>query len=263
MGDSMPLCSRPKLMKICLVILFQCPTNGACEQGVSTKLAGYLASYEIQDLIATGAATRYWDDERKVPFIVTDSGDWIGYDDIESFEVKLEFLKSKNLRGAMTWAIDLDDLDSFPLLNTLKNGLKGYRERASTTLEILSTTTTETSSTTTVASSTTVESTPLPTPTVASSTTMGSSMSTTIASSTTEIQTTLQSTDSESRQCATSLYLSVSAHATDEWCRSNCNANEDWCLSTTFCVCSDDPRLESSSFSVSVLLPLVLFILLL
>merc|ERR1712117_916215 len=58
-----------------------CATTGPCTQGASTKLAGYLAFYEIEELVSSGAATKYYDAERGAPYIVTTSGDWIGYDD--------------------------------------------------------------------------------------------------------------------------------------------------------------------------------------
>jgi hypothetical protein len=86
-----------------------------------------LAYYEIVAKLADGTATRYYDADREVPYLVTDAGEWIGYDDVQSFTAKLNFLKSKNLRGAMHWAIDLDDMTTYPMLNTIKEGLVGYR----------------------------------------------------------------------------------------------------------------------------------------
>merc|ERR1712165_428337 len=104
------------------------PTNGPCNPGESTKdYNGYLAYYEIVAKLEDGTATRYWDAEREVPYLVTNAGEWIGYDDERSFNAKLDFLKSKNLRGAMHWAIDLDDMTTYPMLNTIKDGLVGYR----------------------------------------------------------------------------------------------------------------------------------------
>jgi len=86
-----------------------------------------MAYYEIQYMIDNNLATRYWDEERKVPYIVTNTNDWIGYDDAESFEAKLDFLKSRGVRGAMVWAIDLDELfNNYPLLNVIRDSLEGY-----------------------------------------------------------------------------------------------------------------------------------------
>jgi len=91
--------------------------------GSSTKEKGYLAYYEIQDMIKKGAV-RHWDDDRKAPYIVTKNGEWVGYDDEESYKYKLDFLKKNGLRGTIVWAIDLDDMTTYPLLNTLKKALR-------------------------------------------------------------------------------------------------------------------------------------------
>merc|ERR1712241_156411 len=94
----------------------------------------------------------------------TSAGDWIGFDDVESLQAKLDFLKSRNLRGAMTWAIDLDDMTSYPLLNTLRNGLNTEVESTSTTSNPTSTA----ESTTSIPSSTAESSTSIPSSTVSS-----------------------------------------------------------------------------------------------
>jgi len=107
-------------------------TNGPCNPGTSTKdYNGYLAYYEIVAKLEDGSATRFYDADREVPYLITDEGEWIGYDDVQSFTAKLNFLKTKNLRGAMHWAIDLDDMTTYPMLNTIKNGLVGYRSDVS------------------------------------------------------------------------------------------------------------------------------------
>jgi len=100
-----------------------CPISGPCAMGASTKEKGYLAYYEIQDMIKKGAV-RHWDDDRKAPYIVTKNGEWVGYDDAESYKYKLDFLKKNGLRGTIVWAIDLDDMTTYPLLNTLKKALR-------------------------------------------------------------------------------------------------------------------------------------------
>merc|ERR1711872_641604 len=63
-------------------------------------------------------------DDRKAPYIVTKSREWVGYDDEESYKYKLDFLKKNGLRGTIVWAIDLDDMTTYPLLNTLKKALR-------------------------------------------------------------------------------------------------------------------------------------------
>jgi len=122
----------------------RCPTNGACSAGPNTELPGYLAYFEIENMVNNGQATKHWDDERKVPYVVTSQNEWIGYDDIQSFEIKTDFIKANNLRGAIVWAIDLDDIhNGYPLLNTLRDGLSGTVSIATTENVIVDTTTTE------------------------------------------------------------------------------------------------------------------------
>jgi len=91
--------------------------------GSATKEKGYLAYYEIMDMIKKGAV-RHFDEDRKVPYIVTKNGEWVGYDDAESYKYKLDYLKKMGLRGTIVWAIDLDDMRTYPLLNAMKDALR-------------------------------------------------------------------------------------------------------------------------------------------
>ena len=56
---------------------------------------------------------------------------WVGFDDPESLKLKVDFLKAKGLRGAMFWAIDLDDFQNicdqgkYPLLSAVAEALGG------------------------------------------------------------------------------------------------------------------------------------------
>lgn len=103
------------------------PTNGVNAAGPSTQLAGYLAYYEIQALIANGA-DEFYDAARGVPYIVTSDGQWIGYDNPQSITEKLNFMKSRNLAGSMVWAADLDNTQTgFPLLSHIRTEMAGYQ----------------------------------------------------------------------------------------------------------------------------------------
>jgi len=226
-----------------------CSTSGPCVAGDSTKLPGYLAYYEIEDLVSRGAATKYYDNDRKAPYIVTTSGDWIGYDDPTSFEAKLDFLKSKNLRGAMTWAIDLDDLSTYPLLNTLKSGLKDYRSASKDPGSTESTSEIPVSTEATSEIPVSTESSEIPVSTESTSEAPVSTESTsvsTVSTSETPVLTEQETTTEGSSGCSTGEYVSVDSRATNAWCQLNCDMNEDWCLSTNFCVCSSDRTMDES-----------------
>ncbi|KAM6370372.1 acidic mammalian chitinase-like isoform 2-T2 [Pluvialis apricaria] len=104
------------------------PTTGPGPAGPYTKEAGLLAYYEICTFLDSGA-TQAWDTPQDVPYAYKGS-EWVGYDNIKSFNIKVDWLKKNNFGGAMVWTIDLDDFTGtfckqgkYPLITTLKNGL--------------------------------------------------------------------------------------------------------------------------------------------
>ncbi|XP_014809103.1 PREDICTED: acidic mammalian chitinase-like [Calidris pugnax] len=104
------------------------PATGPGPAGPYTKEAGFLAYYEICTFLDNGA-TQAWDAAEDVPYAYKGS-EWVGYDNIKSFNIKVDWLKKGNFGGAMVWAIDLDDFTGtfckqgkYPLITTLKNGL--------------------------------------------------------------------------------------------------------------------------------------------
>eukprot|EP00105_Crassostrea_gigas_P040449 XP_019924597.1 PREDICTED: probable chitinase 3 [Crassostrea gigas] len=100
--------------------------NGG-QAGRYTREAGFLAYYEICDMLKTGG-TRHWIPEMEVPYVV--KGDqWVGYDDPQSLKFKVDFVKSKGVGGVMVWALDLDDFSGscgegkYPLLRAINDEL--------------------------------------------------------------------------------------------------------------------------------------------
>lgn len=104
------------------------PASGNGPAGTYLKEAGYLSYYEI----CTRAFTIVADTVVKAPYGYKGQ-EWVGFDDVNSLQGKMDLIKSKNLRGGMVWAIDLDDFNNmcgkgqFPLMNALKVGLRGGR----------------------------------------------------------------------------------------------------------------------------------------
>ncbi|XP_060080742.1 chitotriosidase-1-like [Ylistrum balloti] len=103
------------------------PASGAGRAGQYTAEPGTLAYYEVCLNLNSGW-TRKWMDDQKVPYAFSGS-EWVGYDDVDSVAYKVEYIKQKQLGGAMVWAMDMDDFDNkcgdgkYPLMSTIKADL--------------------------------------------------------------------------------------------------------------------------------------------
>uniref|UniRef100_A0A8C3XIW0 Acidic mammalian chitinase n=1 Tax=Chelydra serpentina TaxID=8475 RepID=A0A8C3XIW0_CHESE len=104
------------------------PTSGPGPAGPYTRQSGFWAYYEICTFLKNGA-TQAWDTPQDVPYAYK-GNEWLGYDNIKSFNIKAQWLMKNNFGGAMVWSLDLDDFTGtfcnqgkFPLINTLKNAL--------------------------------------------------------------------------------------------------------------------------------------------
>lgn len=98
-------------------------------------LAGRFTKEEVTDLIVCkdpflrGAAVHRLLGQ-EVPY-ATKGNQWVGYDDKESIKSKVQYLRSRQLAGAMVWALDLDDFRGtfcgqnlrFPLTGAIKDAL--------------------------------------------------------------------------------------------------------------------------------------------
>ncbi|KAF5280513.1 hypothetical protein FQA39_LY18035, partial [Lamprigera yunnana] len=83
------------------------PASGGGKEGVYTKESGFLAYYEICEILRNGASY-VWDDEMKVPYAIYED-QWIGFDDERSIRHKMKWIKQNNFGGAMVWTVDMDD----------------------------------------------------------------------------------------------------------------------------------------------------------
>ncbi|KFQ34127.1 Acidic mammalian chitinase, partial [Merops nubicus] len=104
------------------------PATGPGPAGPYTRQAGFLAYYEICTFLDSGA-TEAWDEPQDVPYAYK-GNEWVGYDNIKSFNIKVDWLKKNNFGGAMVWSLDMDDFTGtfckegkYPLISTLKKGL--------------------------------------------------------------------------------------------------------------------------------------------
>lgn len=107
------------------------PTSGGGTAGEYTREAGFLAYYEICDMLLKGA-NYIWDNEMKVPYLV--QGDqWVGFDDERSIRNKMDWIKEQGYSGAMVWSIDMDDFNGtvcgsgvkYPLVGAMREELFG------------------------------------------------------------------------------------------------------------------------------------------
>ncbi|KAJ7999526.1 hypothetical protein DPEC_G00195340 [Dallia pectoralis] len=105
------------------------PASGAGPAGPFTRQAGFWAYYEICTFLKAGA-TQAWDPIQMVPYAFNSQNVWVGYDNVKSFNDKIQWLKSSGFGGAMVWSLDLDDFSGtfcgqgrYPLINTIKSGL--------------------------------------------------------------------------------------------------------------------------------------------
>jgi chitinase len=134
------------------------PANGIPTAGTYTREGGFLSYYEVCQRLTQGW-TRVYNTEQQVPYAFN-SNEWVGYDDLESLKVKVDYVKNNQFGGAMFWALDLDDFDGkfcgkgkYPLINFVKNELNSGS--SGSTVSTMSTTTRSTvSASSTISAST-------------------------------------------------------------------------------------------------------------
>jgi len=102
--------------------------SGAAPAQKYTKEAGYAAYYEVCDLIDNHGYKDNYDNQQQSAYAVG-GNIWIGYDNVKSFNAKLDWVKQGGYGGAFVWTLDLDDFNGkcksskgqkFPLMNAIK-----------------------------------------------------------------------------------------------------------------------------------------------
>uniref|UniRef100_A0A8C6PIG4 Acidic mammalian chitinase-like n=1 Tax=Nothobranchius furzeri TaxID=105023 RepID=A0A8C6PIG4_NOTFU len=82
------------------------PASGPASAGPFTREAGFWAYYEVCTFLQ--GTTINWIDDQKVPYAFKNS-EWVGFDNKESYEIKVRYLQEQKYGGAFVWALDLDD----------------------------------------------------------------------------------------------------------------------------------------------------------
>uniref|UniRef100_A0A3Q3NIF7 Acidic mammalian chitinase n=1 Tax=Mastacembelus armatus TaxID=205130 RepID=A0A3Q3NIF7_9TELE len=75
------------------------PANGTGEEG-------FWAYHET--CLYTEGTTLHRITDQKVPYAITEN-QWVGFDDKNSLDIKVTYLKTNNIGGAFVWSLDLDD----------------------------------------------------------------------------------------------------------------------------------------------------------
>ncbi|XP_076235082.1 chitinase-3-like protein 1 [Calliopsis andreniformis] len=104
------------------------PTTGPGKSGPYTDEAGTIGYNEMCVKIHEGGWNIVHTKKERVPYAYKHH-QWISYDNPESIREKAEYIKSKNLGGAMIWSIDTDDFKGacgpkHVLLKAVHNTLK-------------------------------------------------------------------------------------------------------------------------------------------
>ncbi|XP_048408803.1 acidic mammalian chitinase-like isoform X1 [Stegostoma tigrinum] len=101
--------------------------TGPGPPGSYTREAGFLAYYEVCDFLKN--ATSKLIKDQMVSYAVK-KNIWLGYDNLDSFQAKAQWLKRNKYGGAFVWTIDLDDFHNhcqqgvLPLTTKLNKLLK-------------------------------------------------------------------------------------------------------------------------------------------
>jgi chitinase len=93
--------------------------------GHGTWEDGTLDFFDINaNLVNKGGFVRYWNDTAKAPYLFNaDTGEFVSYEDVESLDNKIKYLKARGLAGIMFWEISGDR--NFVLQNKLAHDLLG------------------------------------------------------------------------------------------------------------------------------------------
>ncbi|XP_067687454.1 uncharacterized protein [Haliotis asinina] len=104
---------------------------GAGRPSQFTREKGFVSYYEMSKYLEQDW-TRVWLEDQMVPYAYNlRLKQWVGYDDIQSVKLKAQYIKHRQLAGAMVWAVDLDDFGNlagrgevYPLSKAIRDVLE-------------------------------------------------------------------------------------------------------------------------------------------
>ncbi|XP_055374480.1 chitinase-3-like protein 1 [Condylostylus longicornis] len=105
------------------------PFNGPGLAGPYTKQGGFLGYNEICENFKAEQWTQVWETAQQVPYAFN-GNQWVGYDNVESIELKAQYAKKHNLGGVMVWSLETDDFngicgETYPLMKAINKVIRG------------------------------------------------------------------------------------------------------------------------------------------
>ncbi|KAI3356870.1 hypothetical protein L3Q82_003515 [Scortum barcoo] len=101
------------------------PAGGGGSPGTYTQEQGFWSYYEVCLYVAK--SNIYWIEDQKVPY-GTAGNQWVGFDNKDSIDAKVNYITENNFGGVSVWAIDMDDFQgqfckngNYPLISHLHN----------------------------------------------------------------------------------------------------------------------------------------------
>lgn len=109
--------------------------SGAGDKGTYTAAPGFLATYEIDQMVESGGTLVY--EGSSQTYFAVKGDQWVGFDKPLTITYKIDHAIAKQLGGAMVWALDLDDfLGGYPLIRAAAQRLFASTAEGSVALSL-------------------------------------------------------------------------------------------------------------------------------
>ncbi|KAK6215153.1 chitinase [Colletotrichum tabaci] len=100
-----------------------CAFKGPGSPGKCSNTAGILSYSEIMEILDSTGATAYHDEAAAAKYLLYAENSWISFDDVTTFQAKIDYANNIGLAGIMIWAIDLDT-GKLDALKAISSGTK-------------------------------------------------------------------------------------------------------------------------------------------